>query len=443
MRPKLHYTSEENWINDPNGLIYYQGEYHLFYQYFPYAPKWGTMHWGHATTKDFINYSEHKIALYPTKSADANGIFSGSSIEKDGELHIFYTGVKYEQEDPDNIHVIAQGHEFVATQMKITSKDGYGFDNFENKKVIIPAITNSELGHLTHTRDPKVWQEAGKYYLILGTKVKGEDGNYQGKVLIYQSDDLDEFTLFTTYSLAGYGDMWECPDYFKIEDQGYLIMSPENTSTRIDDYNSHPVITKANLAIKNAEFTCQIPNQLLDYGLDVYAPQTFEDQNGQRILICWIRMPEPEVDNGKKYIGMMTMPRRIIKSDNGIRYQVISEIANNFIKTENYDWEKVMKLTAVFREGNYINIGGYKLSLENQRFVANREAVFIDNEYIAKNVVTPILEKDKIQVEIYVDRNVIEIFIDNGSYVITQVVYELGNDIYTNLLDLKYAYFEG
>ena len=88
MKPKLHFTAPYHWINDPNGLIYYKGNYHIFYQHFPYDNKWGTMHWGHAITKDFVNFEHLPIALYPSKDFDRNGCFSGSAIEIDGQLYL-------------------------------------------------------------------------------------------------------------------------------------------------------------------------------------------------------------------------------------------------------------------------------------------------------------------------------------------------------------------
>ena len=85
-RPTFHLSAPIGWINDPNGFIYYNGEYHLFYQYFPYDCKWGTMHWGHATSKDLIMWKHYPIALYPTKEYDQNGCFSGTAIIKDEEI---------------------------------------------------------------------------------------------------------------------------------------------------------------------------------------------------------------------------------------------------------------------------------------------------------------------------------------------------------------------
>ena len=95
MRPEVHFTPLRNWMNDPVGLIYYQGNYHLFYQYFPYEKHWGTMHWGHAVSKDLVNWQHLPIALYPSKLEDCNGCFSGSAAEDGGKMYLFYTGVHY------------------------------------------------------------------------------------------------------------------------------------------------------------------------------------------------------------------------------------------------------------------------------------------------------------------------------------------------------------
>ena len=73
---RLHLKAPDNWVNDPNGFIYYKGYYHLFYQYFPYGPRWGTMHWGHAVSRDLVNWEHKDMALYPTMREDQNGCFS-------------------------------------------------------------------------------------------------------------------------------------------------------------------------------------------------------------------------------------------------------------------------------------------------------------------------------------------------------------------------------
>ena len=91
----LHLKAPGDWINDPNGFVYYKGKYHLFYQYFPCAPVWGTMHWGHAVSDDLVHWRHLGIALFPTKSYDRNGIFSGSALEIDGRMMLYYTAVRW------------------------------------------------------------------------------------------------------------------------------------------------------------------------------------------------------------------------------------------------------------------------------------------------------------------------------------------------------------
>ena len=103
-RHTLHLKAPGNWINDPNGFIYYKGRYHLFYQYFPYAPVWGTMHWGHAVSRDLVHWEHLGAALFPTRYEDQNGCFSGSALEHEGKLYLYYTGIHYDMPDQANIH---------------------------------------------------------------------------------------------------------------------------------------------------------------------------------------------------------------------------------------------------------------------------------------------------------------------------------------------------
>ena len=136
---KIYVKPKDYWMNDPNGFIYYKGMYHLFYQCFPYAPRWGRMHWGHVVSKDLVNWEEQGIALFPSKTDDRSGCFSGSAIEEDGKMQLYYTGVNYLTENPEDINLCVDEH-FVSAQLKITSEDGLHFDNIKDKKTVIPVI---------------------------------------------------------------------------------------------------------------------------------------------------------------------------------------------------------------------------------------------------------------------------------------------------------------
>lgn len=191
----LHLKAPGNWINDPNGFIWYRGEYHLFYQYFPYEPMWATMHWGHAVSKDLVHWEHKKIALYPSRYEDMNGCFSGSAIQKDERLYIYYTGVRYEESSREDIHHCTN-EKFESAQLMITSDDGYRFDNFHDKKVIIPPVADVSVGDRTHTRDPKIFESGGRYYIVLGST----NEKAQGKLLIYTSEDLEEWNYLNSYT---------------------------------------------------------------------------------------------------------------------------------------------------------------------------------------------------------------------------------------------------
>ena len=118
----------------------------------------GTMHWGHATTKDFIHFQHYPIALYPSKIYDRNGCFSGSAIEKDGKLYLYYTAIRYAKENPEYVHIQYSDDDLIASQALIISDDGFHFDNKDGKQKIIDVIEDKTLGDVRHTRDPKVWK---------------------------------------------------------------------------------------------------------------------------------------------------------------------------------------------------------------------------------------------------------------------------------------------
>lgn len=132
---KIHVKANRHWMNDPNGFIYYKGKYHLFYQCFPYEARWGRMHWAHVVSDDLVNWEYQGIAVFPSKTDDRDGCFSGSAVEDEGKLYLYYTGVRYLVENPEDINLFLD-EQFVSAQMLITSEDGYHFDNIKDKKLL-------------------------------------------------------------------------------------------------------------------------------------------------------------------------------------------------------------------------------------------------------------------------------------------------------------------
>lgn len=388
------------------------------------------MHWGHATTTDFINYEHHPIALFPSVEADQNGVFSGSSFIEDDVMNLFYTGVKYNNFASD-IHRYGDKL-FNSSQLKITSKDGFTFDNFKEKKVVLDVLDRPE-GDPIHTRDPKVWKKGNMYYMLLGSNIINA-GDNQGCLLFYVSADLLTFEQIAVFTIPNLGHMWECPDYFEIEDNGFVVMSPEGTMPDCQ-YPSHVQIAKAKFNYKDL-LKLESEFELIDIGLDCYAPQTFEDEYGVRTLISWIRMPKAIEDNS---IGCFTMPRTIHYEDDAIKYQVHDLVESKFklATKDNLDNNETYKFVLSLTNGEHIDVGQYKIVLNNNTLKFDRSGLFpLDDELL--EVIVYEISSDDVQLEIYYDGYVVETFINGGAAVCTHILYDNKLEIKTDVSYLTY-----
>lgn len=421
----IHIKAPGCWMNDPNGFIFYQGQYHMFYQCFPYGPRWGRMHWGHAVSEDLVHWNHEGIALFPSKHGDRDGCFSGSAVEYDGKMYLFYTGVRYLAENPEDTN-LCDGDQFVSAQMMITSEDGSHFDNIKDKREIIGPLEEKCLGDKTHTRDPKVWRGKDAWYMVLGTH--GDDLN--GKLLFYRSEDLKQWSYVNAVSKEGFGWMWECPDYFVTRGGSVLSFSPMGFLK--DGYPEEN--QNICMAVEFDEETCTMKMadeyQFLDYGLDLYAAQSTVDRDGRRIVAAWARMPEA-VDG--EWIGMMSSPRVVEVEDGHVYFRVhpaIREAYRRKISTPAEASEAGYRMETDLEDGEVIDIGGYRVFRKGDRICTDRSRVAgsgREGEW-RMHFETPCL-KGGSHVEILVDSNLIEVFVNDGEYVITNVVYGLGNEI--------------
>lgn len=436
MKPKIHFTAPYHWINDPNGLIYYQGNYHIFYQHFPYENFWGTMHWGHATTKDLLHFQYHPIAIYPSCYDDRNGCFSGSAIEKDGKMYLYYTAIRYAKENPDYVHIQYSDDDLIASQFLLISDDGFHFPNRDGKEKVIDVITDSHLGDIRHTRDPKVWQmKNGKYGLIVGSKIPSETG-YCGEVLLYESDDAIHFSYKNRFKDDSIGDMWECPDLIEINNQYFMIFSPEHIHEPQPD--SIAVIMPVHFDEETMTITKQGDYMYLDYGLDFYAPQTFLDENQQCTMLAWMRMREP-VSN-ESWTGLYILPRQFEYKNKHVYQSVHNHVKEYFNHTVDHaDLSKPFYMHVIMNEDSQINFGGMKLYVQDDCLYCDRSQVSIEHEKVCNLNKTPVLN-GQYDLEIYYDYHIFEIFINGGYYVLSQLVYDLGQSIQyhqVQIIDIK------
>lgn len=426
----VHLKAPGNWSNDPNGFIYYQGEYHLFYQHFPYAPRWGTMHWGHAVSRDLVHWEHLGVALFPTKDYDRNGIFSGSALEIDGRMHLYYSAVKYEQPSAEDIH-LAEGDRYETSQAMLISRDGRHFDNWEDKRQIIPVLTDPALGDRKDTRDPKVWREGDHYYMVLGSTRGGT-----GRVLFFRSDDGLSWTYANQYASRELGRVLECPDLARLDD-GYLFLgSPMGITDDGLSYADQAMYARADFDPETCRMTLRDPLAFLDHGLDLYAPQSTLDREGRRVVVAWMRMPQPvpETPDGRgPWNGMMCLPRVVQLREGRVCFPVHPDVSAAFTRPVSdlspLAEHKPVRLRATLREGDCLDLGGYQVRLRDGRIEGDRSAVFAGLQGRRLIARSPRLTGEDCRLDIFIDPNLIELFINEGEYVLSHVVYGLGTQL--------------
>lgn len=306
-RQTYHIMPESGWLNDPNGLIDFQGTYHIYYQYVPESATGGRTHWGHQVSKDLVHFQPCPIFMSPDNKFDQDGVYSGSAIEHQGKIHYFYTGNVKLKGDFDYIYA---GRE--QNTIHVVSPDGY---SIERREVVIPHQAYPP-GFTDHIRDPKVFKHEDKFYMLLGARRL----DHHGSILLYGSDDLSQWIyrgeLLVAQDAMGY--MWECPDFFSLGDQDILVFSPQGIQEQDHQFNNRHVAgyLLGKMAWQAGQFQPHAEFTEFDRGFDFYAPHTFQDAKGRRLLVAWMglgdTMPEytnPTIARGWQHC--LTMPREL------------------------------------------------------------------------------------------------------------------------------------
>ena len=322
-RPVFHLAPPVGWLNDPNGLCQWRGVYHVFFQYSPFDAGGGLKVWGHYTSRDLTSWRYEGTPLLPDGPWDCHGVYSGSAYPEGERLHLFYTGNVKLDGDYDYVH---DGR--LSETLRV-SGDGFAFG--EKRPVL--RMEDYPDSCTCHVRDPKVWGRHGGYAMVLGARLKGDSG----AALLYGSRDLSHWEYertVTTESPFGY--MWECPDLFTLRSPSgpvsILSISPQGVpreALRFQNryasgyFFSREADPDPNSAPDPARFI------EWDYGFDFYAPQTFEDEGGRRILIGWAGMPDSEEEYGNPTEGwrhVLTVPRELTCKDGGVLQRPLEEL---------------------------------------------------------------------------------------------------------------------
>lgn len=307
-RPQYHFLPAENWMNDPNGVIQWNGQYHLFYQYNPHSALHATIHWGHAVSADLAHWTHLPVALAPTPgTVDEDGCWSGCAVNNNGTPTLIYSGNRAGQQLP----CIATSDDELVTWQK-----------YAGNPVI--AAPPPDL-HLVAFRDHCVWREDDVWYQLIGAGIEGRGGT----ALLYRSADLHTWEYLHPLLVGDQqrlaplwtGTMWECPDFFALDDRHVLIVSVwdknqlHHTAAMVGRYDDQQLIPQV--------------EHKLDYGDHYfYAPQSFTDNKGRRIVFGWLqegRGIEEQYASG--WSGVMSLPRLLsFGSDGHVRANPVPEL---------------------------------------------------------------------------------------------------------------------
>ncbi|WP_332696008.1 glycoside hydrolase family 32 protein [Halalkalibacter lacteus] len=444
-RPKLHFAPKQNWMNDPNGMVYFEGEYHLFYQYYPNGTTWGPMHWGHAVSKDMISWEELDIALYP----DEHGtIFSGSAVvdwnntsgffpDAPGLVAIFTHHLDGTEEKPS-----------VQTQSLAFSHDkGRTWTKYEGNPV---------LGHETKVdfRDPKVFwhKETEKWIMSLAT---GQT------ITFYSSTNLIDWKFESEFGegMGSHDGVWECPDLFKLKVEG----SNEEKWVLIVSIGDNPEFDQGSFtqyftgSFDGSTFTADHDSiKLLDFGKDNYAGVSFSDipeEDGRRIYLGWMsnwRYANQVPTEGWR--SQMTLPRELTVRKVGQDYKVVQKLVkelNSYFSKKEDIHDVIVDGTKTFKmdESNVdldlnierVDAEQFGITLHHTEeqhttitFDQEKNALVVDrknsgaidfSDMFSLDQEVKLENIDDIQLRLVVDSSSVELLVNEGEYSVTSLVY--------------------
>ena len=421
-KPIFHITGEKGWINDPNGIVKFKNQYHIFFQYHPFSCVWGPMHWGHVVSDDLVHFKYLPIGLTPGDEFDKDGCFSGTSLVVGDTLYVVYTGFIF-NDDPEKIRQI---------QCLASSKDGI---HFEKHGAIITEKDLPDCYKPCDFRDPKLILKDGIYYLFAAAK-KVSGG---GSIVLFKSKDLKKWEFVSdVLSHNSDGGMIECVDYH--EDLGLLIYSEQDFPFD-NDHCLNLSSCEYEIGHLNDEFKfISSGKKLMDYGFDFYAPQIMNDDH---YLIGWMNMWDRNVPSAKYgFAGMLTVPRKITV-ENGLMLQkpvIYGDLRKNIqlekeykdklvVGTLHLEIENLKSLSINLREGKEEVT---KFYLKNNEFFFDRSKSgelitgSEKDELSLKGIrKMPYRKQEKDEIYIVMDKYSVEIFVNGIS--MTNTIYPSEN----------------
>lgn len=414
-RPQFHFTPEKNWHNDPNGLVYYDGEYHLFYQYNPNGKEWGFMHWGHAVSKDLVHWEHLPVAIYPDENSEDTvrcTAFSGSAIVDKNNL-------LGKQKGDDKTLVAFYTSQLCGQRIAYSTDKGRTWEKLEENPVI--AYDEND-----DARDPKVfWYEPTQKYVMVLYRKTSEDEKSKG-VSIYTSENLVDWE----WKNHVYG-FYECPDLVPIQ----VSNRPEETKWVLFDGDGSYIIGD----FDGEEFSPESPKMKSDFGKNYYATQTWSNipkEDGRVLQIAWMKGGEfPDMP----FNGQMTFPNElgIVKLSSGYKLtrKPVEEIS--LLHGKDYTWKNenvipglnknlVKKVSGdclhIYGEFNLKSCNNFGFMIRSGKKDAGTELLYNVKRGTLSVLgsTAPLMPIDnKITLEILVDRASVEVFANGGQVAIS------------------------
>lgn len=287
--PGYHFRPEKNWMNDPNGLIWKDGWYHLFFQYDPWKDIWGDIHWGHARSRDLIHWEMCPIAIAPSVEKGEIHCYSGCAVEHQDQVRIFYTSIGEEERGPEH----------GAEQWSAVNEDD---ELIRWSKSETPALKQEINGNtwISMWRDPFIWKENSVYYLLLSGTCEGK-----GCIALYESANLDEWRFRSVLYRSEEYELIECPNIMRFGDRYVLLYSPLDAVRY--------VIGK--IKRDTMEFLAEAEG-IFDYSVGkkgFYAPNTYLNDPGGRYIVmgCLFEGDRLNAEMKRGWAGMQSLPREV------------------------------------------------------------------------------------------------------------------------------------
>lgn len=299
---KYHFKPKKGWMNDPNGLVFFKGYFHAFYQHCPtHEQPWTGeyMHWGHARTKDYLNWEELPVALTPEHPYENQGCWSGTAIVKDDMLYLLYASVT----DRDGERYRRQ------TVSVAYSKDGLHFEKYE-KNPVIPEFPGDGSADF---RDPAVFCEGGKYYCVMAS---GRIDIHKARLLIYESENLLDWEYKGIMYEVDNANVTECPSIVRSGDKTLVAMSvltPDNHFFEVGVGS-----------FKDGKFNREYAYNF-DKGPDQYAGQAYNDDKGRPVILSWIP-GWGYSEFAERSVSCLSLPREMTLRDGKVLAYPIKEL---------------------------------------------------------------------------------------------------------------------